>query len=144
MQQLYRFGKRSAESPPEGLDCEWLSCVADFFLSLNSYGTCLPLSHGIDSLERYILVSVEDFDENEFPNQDLSKRTTSRRFQFGWTVSQTVFWIRIRIRIHMFLDHKDPDPLVRGMDPDPDPSILLSLSKNSKKNLDFYSFVTSF
>ncbi len=28
----------------------------------------------------------------------------------------------------------DPDPLVRGMDPDP------SLSKNSKKNLDFYCF----
>ncbi len=33
-----------------------------------------------------------------------------------------------------------PDPLVRGMDPDP---YLLS-SKNSKKNLDFYCFVTSF
>ncbi len=36
----------------------------------------------------------------------------------------------------------DPDPSVRGMDPDPDP--LLSLSKNSKKNLAFYSFVTFF
>jgi hypothetical protein len=36
----------------------------------------------------------------------------------------------------------DSDPLVRGMDPDPDPD-LLSLSKNSEKNLDFYSFVTS-
>jgi hypothetical protein len=33
----------------------------------------------------------------------------------------------------------DLDPLVRGMDPDP-----LSLSKKSKKNLDFYCFVTSF
>jgi hypothetical protein len=35
----------------------------------------------------------------------------------------------------------DPDPLVRGMVPDPD---LLSLSKNSEKNLDFHCFVTSF
>jgi hypothetical protein len=31
----------------------------------------------------------------------------------------------------------DPDPLVRGMDPDPS-------CKNSKKNLDFYYFVTPF
>ncbi len=46
--------------------------------------------------------------------------------------------IRIRIhRIHMFLGllDTDPDPLVTGMD--------LLLSKNSKKNLDFYYFVTS-
>jgi hypothetical protein len=37
----------------------------------------------------------------------------------------------------------DPDPLVRGMDPDPnsDPSIIKQ--KQLKKNLDFYSFVTS-
>jgi hypothetical protein len=35
----------------------------------------------------------------------------------------------------------DPDPLVRGMDPDPDPTII---KQKSKKNLDFYSFVTSF
>ncbi len=48
--------------------------------------------------------------------------------------------IRIRIRIHMFLS-PDPDPLsevwiqIR---------ILLSASKNSKKNLDSYCFVTSF
>ncbi len=43
----------------------------------------------------------------------------------------------------MFLGRKDPDPLVRGMDPDPvpDPSII---KQNSKKNLDFYNFVTSF
>ncbi len=56
--------------------------------------------------------------------------------------------LRIRIhRIHMFLGHLDPDPLVRGMDPDPDPAlnrILQSKSKYSKKNLDFYCFVTSF
>jgi hypothetical protein len=45
----------------------------------------------------------------------------------------------------MFLGLPDPDPLVRGMDPDPDPSIiLLSSSKNSKKNLESYCFVTSF
>ncbi len=64
----------------------------------------------------------------------------------------SVFRIRIRIRIHWihtFLDLPDPDPLVRGVDPDPppdpDPSIiLLSSSKNSKKNLDSYCFVTSF
>ncbi len=43
----------------------------------------------------------------------------------------------------MFLDLLDPDPdlLVKGMDPDPDPSII---KQNSKKNLDFYCFVTSF
>ncbi len=51
----------------------------------------------------------------------------------------------------MFLDllDTDLDPLVRDMDPDLDPlvrgiRILLSFSKNSKKNLDFYRFVTSF
>jgi hypothetical protein len=48
--------------------------------------------------------------------------------------------LRIRIhRIHMFfgLLDPDPDPLVRGMDPDPS---IPSLSKNSKKILDFYCF----
>ncbi len=54
-----------------------------------------------------------------------------------------MFRIRIRIRIHMFLDIPDLDTLVRGMDPDPS-IIYLSSSKNSKKNLDSYSFVTSF
>jgi hypothetical protein len=47
----------------------------------------------------------------------------------------------------MFLGLLDPDPLVIGMDRDPDTAPdpdLLSLSKNSKKNLDFYCFVTSF
>jgi hypothetical protein len=48
------------------------------------------------------------------------------------------------------LDLPNPDPLVRGMDPDPEPlvrgmvRILLASSKNSKKNLDYYCFVTSF
>jgi hypothetical protein len=43
----------------------------------------------------------------------------------------------------MFLGLPDTDPLVRSMDPGPDmdPSIA---SKNSKKNLDSYCFVTSF
>ncbi len=52
-----------------------------------------------------------------------------------------VFRIRIRIRIHrihMFLGLMDPDPLVKGI------RILLSLSKNSKKKPDFYSFANSF
>jgi hypothetical protein len=35
----------------------------------------------------------------------------------------------------------DPDPFVRGVHLDPDPCIS---SKNSKKNLDSYCFVTSF
>ncbi len=43
----------------------------------------------------------------------------------------------------MFLGLPDPDPLVRGMDSDPS-IILPSSSKNSKKNLDSYCFVTSF
>jgi hypothetical protein len=43
----------------------------------------------------------------------------------------------------MFLGFPDPDPLIRGTDPDPS-IILLSSSKNSKKNLDSYCFVTSF
>jgi hypothetical protein len=89
--------------------------------------------------------------------------------QIGWDTAQpeqnyfimcmlAVYRIQIRIhRIQMFLRLPHPDPLVRGMDqdpkpapdpelaPDPDPSIiLLSASKNSKKNLDFYCFVTSF
>jgi hypothetical protein len=46
---------------------------------------------------------------------------------------------RIRLRIHMFLGLPDPDPLVRSMDPDP--SII---KQKSKKNLEFYCFVTSF
>jgi hypothetical protein len=43
----------------------------------------------------------------------------------------------------MFLGLPDPhlDPLFTSMDPDPDPP---SSSKNSKKNLDFCCFVTSF
>ncbi len=57
---------------------------------------------------------------------------------------QAVLRIRIRIwirRIRMFLGLLDPDPssLVKGMDPDPAPApiqILLSPSKNTKKNLD--------
>ncbi len=61
--------------------------------------------------------------------------------------------IRIRIRrIRMFMGILDPDPLVRGMDPDqdplvrgmdpdPDPSII---KQKKKKNLDSFSFVTSF
>jgi hypothetical protein len=63
--------------------------------------------------------------------------------------------LRIRIhRIHVFLGHldPDPDPLVRGLDPGSGfgswirirIQILLSLSKNSKKTLDLYYFVTSF
>jgi hypothetical protein len=55
----------------------------------------------------------------------------------------------LRIRTHMFLGlldpDPDPDPLVRGMDPDRIRIwILVTLSKNSKKNLDFSCFVTSF
>ncbi len=60
-----------------------------------------------------------------------------------------VLRIRIRIRIHVFLGlldpDPDPDPLVRGMDPDPDPDLDPSnIKKNSKENLDFSCFVTSF
>jgi hypothetical protein len=43
----------------------------------------------------------------------------------------------------MFFGLPDPDPLVRGMDPDPYPD-RLSSSKNSKKNLNSYCFVTLF
>ncbi len=43
----------------------------------------------------------------------------------------------------MCLAFPDLDSLVRGMDPDPS-IILLSSSKNSKKNLDSFCFVTSF
>jgi hypothetical protein len=65
---------------------------------------------------------------------------------------QAVLRIRIRIkirvrRIRIILGLLDPDPssLVKGMDPDPDPAPApLSPSKNSKKNPDFYCFVTSF
>jgi hypothetical protein len=62
------------------------------------------------------------------------------------SLKQIRIWIH---RIHMFLALPDLDPLVRGMDPalapDPDPSIiLLSSSKNSKKNLDSYCSVISF
>ncbi len=46
----------------------------------------------------------------------------------------------------MFLGLSDPDPLVRGMDPDPaldpDPDLSIIMQKYSKKNLDFYYFVT--
>jgi hypothetical protein len=38
---------------------------------------------------------------------------------------------------------QDPDPLVRGMDPDPDPDPSIIMA-NSKKNLEYYYFVTLF
>jgi hypothetical protein len=44
--------------------------------------------------------------------------------------------LRIRIRIHMFL-------VLLDLDPDPDPFINKQI-RYSKKNLDFYCFVTSF
>jgi hypothetical protein len=51
----------------------------------------------------------------------------------------------LQLRIHMFsgLLDPDPDPLVRGIYPatDPDPYII---KQKSKKNLEFYCFVTSF
>jgi hypothetical protein len=50
-------------------------------------------------------------------------------------LSWKVLWIRIRLFLVL------PDPLVRGSDPDPDPS--LPSSKNRKKSLDSYCFVTS-
>jgi hypothetical protein len=45
----------------------------------------------------------------------------------------------------MFSGLLDPDPdlLVRCMDPDPDPDPSI-IKQNSKKNLDFDCFVTSF
>jgi hypothetical protein len=48
---------------------------------------------------------------------------------------------RIRIRIHLFLGLPDPDPQVRIWIRI---RILPSSSKNSKKSLDSYCFVTSF
>ncbi len=52
--------------------------------------------------------------------------------------SPAVLRIRIRIRRnHMFVGLPDPDSLVRDTNPDP------SSSKNSKKNIDSYCFVTS-
>ncbi len=54
-------------------------------------------------------------------------------FPFRFTA---VLRIRIRLRrIHKFLVLPDPEPLVR----DPDPSII---KQKSKKNIDFYCFVT--
>jgi hypothetical protein len=50
-----------------------------------------------------------------------------QRIHFAY--SKPVLRIRIRIRIHMFLDLLDPDPFI--------------FKQNSKKNLDFYCFVTS-
>jgi len=62
----------------------------------------------------------------------------------------SVLRIRIRIRIRrtcMFLGLLDPDPepLVTGMNPDPAPyPILISSSKNSRKNLGSYWLLTFF
>ncbi len=60
-----------------------------------------------------------------------------------WLLFFFMLRIRIRSRNRMFLGFPDLDPLVRGMDPDPRSKILLSSSKNSKKNLDSYCFVNS-
>jgi hypothetical protein len=53
-----------------------------------------------------------------------------------------------RIRIHpdpsVFRPSRIPDPLVRGMDPDPALDPDSSIIKYSKKNFDFYCFVTFF
>ncbi len=62
--------------------------------------------------------------------------------KFVGVPSSVAIRIRSRIRIRMFLNLPDPhpDPLVTCTDPEPDPSIIM---QNSKKNLDFYSLVTS-
>ncbi len=49
--------------------------------------------------------------------------------------------ISIKRKKQYIVLNPDPDQLIKSMDPDPDPS---SISKNSKKNLDFYCFVISF
>jgi hypothetical protein len=46
----------------------------------------------------------------------------------------------LRIRMSLGLPDPHPDPLVISTDPAPDPCII---KQNSKKNLDFYCFVTS-
>ncbi len=48
-------------------------------------------------------------------------------------------------RLDMFLGLPDPyqDPFVTSTDTAPDPSIIIHQAKISKKNLDFYCFVTS-
>jgi hypothetical protein len=46
----------------------------------------------------------------------------------------------LRIRISLGLPDPHPDPLVISTDPAPDPCII---EQYSKKNLDFYCFVTS-
>ena len=59
-----------------------------------------------------------------------------------------LLWIRIHIGLPLWIRllietsvaDLDPDPLVRDTDP---VRILLSSSKNSKKNIDSYCFVTS-
>jgi hypothetical protein len=48
--------------------------------------------------------------------------------------------LRMRIRMSLGLPDPHPDPLVISTDPAPDPCII---KQNSKKNLDFYCFVTS-
>lgn len=66
-------------------------------------------------------------------------------FRLIFSMFQPVLRIRIRInRIHMFLGLLNPDPIsfVRGLDPYPRLWILQSVSKNSKKNLNFYFFLT--
>ncbi len=47
---------------------------------------------------------------------------------------------RIQIRTFLGLSDPHPDPLATSTDPALDPSII---KQNSKKNLDFYCFVTS-
>jgi hypothetical protein len=62
-----------------------------------------------------------------------------------WILSLTMLLRKsaLRIRISVLLGILDPDPVVRGMDPDQDPSIIIASSKNNKKNLDPYCFLSS-
>ncbi len=53
------------------------------------------------------------------------------------SIKSTITYSSMLRMIRIFLGILDP--LVRGPDPDPAPD---PLSKNSKKNLDYYSFVT--
>jgi hypothetical protein len=98
-----------------------------------------PHENVMDPQHRFKELVPEFYQSGDFLSNSLGIDFGKR--QAGVKVSIAVFRIHL---IRMFLGLPNPDPLVIGMDPVSDPSIiLLSSSKNIKKNLDSYCFVTS-
>ncbi len=104
------------------------------------------LKEEIGDYERRLSTAEADTEALRQQVADKDRQIAEVEAQARWMHSTCcVTVISVEVDAHVltlhtvFLGHLDP--VVRDTDPDPDPSIT---SKNSKENLDFHCFVTSF